>query len=296
MTRFNYIVTCHNPEALIERVLLGVMTCRSRADSLIYCMLDGCTDGTRKKIENYRDKHDLKCLYIFETPDVHELLTINAGLSLARGAGHMEGHGYNIILQDDVVLEEPDLEAIVSEAYAQHPYLGYLSFRLGFNLGPDDPSNPYLIQCDEIESLYGAACAGATLWPYRLAWRAVVIKSPVCLPFFISRDLGYDPALAPYGYDDVDMSLISSSLGYRNAVLSIPFQSDVRWGGTRRKDHPDIQPVVRRNAAYLRKMWDIRAGVGDRGQAMIRPATPKQDAHAAERWAQSQRVLRSLNP
>jgi hypothetical protein len=293
MSHFNYIVTCHNSEALIDRVLVGVQRCINGGavgtGATCVVVLDGCTDRTEELVSAY------PWVQIVETPDVHELLSINAGLR----AAPQDGDGYNIILQDDVILEEPRLEELVEKLYATIPRLGYVSFRLAHNLGPDDPSNPYLILCDEIESLYGAGAAGDTLVPYRFAERACVIKSPVCLPCKLVRELGmFDEALAPYGYDDLDYSIRAHQAGYVQGVFSIPFQSDVRWGGSRRPGHPDIQPTVIRNAAYLRKKHTaiIEQGLAfDCFHAEIADPEPKL-AEARARWEKSKATLKELNP
>lgn len=294
MTHFNYIITCHNSEVLIERVLDGVAACAG-SEAFICCVVDGCTDQTHHLIDKWALTHRTDGRTAV-TDDVHELLSINAGLR----ACNQEGDGYNIILQDDVILEEPRLEELVEKLYATISHLGYVSFRLGINLGPDDPSNPYLIQCDEIESLYGAGCAGDTLSPYRFVERAVPIKSPVCLPCKLVREIGlFDEAMAPYGYDDIDYAIRAHQGGYVQGVFSIPFQSDVRWGGTRRPGHPDIQPTVIRNAAYLRRKYPDLIWQGlPRFPIHERIAEPtlEQVLQAEARWKAAQAALKEMNP
>ncbi len=50
MTRFNYIVTIHNKEDLIEQVVNGILIAAGE-NSHIYLVLDGCTDGTEAVID-----------------------------------------------------------------------------------------------------------------------------------------------------------------------------------------------------------------------------------------------------
>lgn len=298
MSHFNYIITCHNSEALIERVLDGVEESTMSVDSSLYVVLDGCTDRTAHLVDFWAQANATRVIAI-TTPDVHELLSINAGLRYAPQAGD----GYNIILQDDVILEDPDLESKIETLYRTIPRLGYVSLRMGFNLGSAElTSAGYFEQVDEIESAYGAGVCGNVLLPGRFAPRTCPIKSPVVLPCKLVRELGiFNEDLAPYAYDDLEYSVRATMAGYVNGVFSVPFRSDVRWGGSRKPGHPDIQPVARRNAAYihLRYARELRLII-ERGQAVyhhpVLPTDAAQDAEALERWAESQAVLKALNP
>lgn len=308
MSHFNYIVTCHNSEALIERVLAGVELAGRTESSRVVCVLDGCTDNTEKIVdeharwlENGRTTGTFPSVPLLKahTTDVHELLAINAGLR----AAPQGGDGYNIILQDDVILEDPDLERKVEALYDTLDNLGYVSFRLGFNIGsPDLTPHGYFEQVHEIESVYGAAACEEVLRLGAFAWRTVPIKSPVCLPCKLVRELGiFNEDLAPYGYDDLDYAIRATMAGYQNGVLSIPFRSDVRWGGTRRSGHPDVQPVVRRNAAYIAQKYRSELLTITKGEQyprveVIFPSTPEKNAAAVKRWNESRAVLREMNP
>ena len=115
--RFNYIITIHNKENLIEKVLKSVISC-CRENSYIYPVLDGCTDNTESIINSIiADNRQIPIKKIY-TPDVHEILSINAALKVAS----QDEKGCNIILQDDVILEDQELEKKVFTIY---DYLGY---------------------------------------------------------------------------------------------------------------------------------------------------------------------------
>ena len=296
MTRFNWIVTAHNSEALIERVLNGIDKC-AVGDSDIIVVADGCTDRTKELVEQWSRTHGF-VLRIVETPDVHELLSINVGLIHA----DQSGDGYNVILQDDVILQDPDLEQHIEQLYSTIPDLGYVSLRLGFNLGsPHLTAAGYFEQVDEIESAYGAGVCGDYLMPGMFAYRTVPIKSPVVMPCKLVREIRIlDPELAPYGYDDLDYAIRSMQAGYRNGVFSVPFISELEWGGTRKPGHPDVQPVVRRNAKHLAHKWyrELEVMMGerrDRTPVRIFDTTATQDAQAVVQWQRSQRKLAEVN-
>jgi hypothetical protein len=249
--RFNYIITIHNKENLIEKVLTHVLMC-CRENSHIYPVLDGCTDNTETVVDSILKKLSSVPITKVYTHDVHELLSINAGIR----ASDQNGEGFNIILQDDVLLADFSWEKKVKILYDwAGERLGYVSFRLGANFLDDaatsQDSVPYT---NYIENAYGHGIPDALpLLPGHLAYRTVPIKSPVCIPFKLIRDVGlYDERLAPYGHDDLDYAIRVIKAGYKNAVFPLRFYSDIKWGGTRLKQHPDIQATIQRNMDRLR--------------------------------------------
>ncbi len=252
-TRFNYIITIHNKEELIAKVLYCVLMC-ARDNSYIYPVLDGCTDGTEKVIDEIIDNFSGVPITKVFTNDVHELLTINAGLK----ASNQEGNGYNIILQDDVLLADFKLEEKVENLYEYFgEKLGYISFRLGANFQPDTliSNNPVPYQ-DYVENVFGHGLSVAeVIYPGQFAFRTVPIKSPVCVPFKIIREIGmYNEDLAPYGHDDPEFAIRLIKAGYKNAVFPIQFYSDVNWGGTRTSPHTEIDIIVERDMNKIRTL------------------------------------------
>ena len=252
--RFNYIITIHNKEDLIEEVLKCVLMC-CRNNSHVYPVLDGCTDNTEKIVDGIINRFSGVPITKVYTPDVHELLSINAGLK----AAFQEGEGFNIILQDDVLLLDTNLEDKVHRLYQwAGSKLGYVSFRLGANFAKDAANSkdpvPYT---DCVENAYGHGIRRAKMLPLGyLAYRTVPIKSPVCLPFKIVREVGiFNEELAPYGHDDPELAIRIIKAGYRNAVFSVKFGSDVDWGGTRTTPHPELNSIIERNMNYIRKWY-----------------------------------------
>lgn len=249
--RFNYIITIHNKESLIERVLRSVMACAGDK-SLIYCVLDGCTDSTEEIVDRILgESNDNRIVKIIEY-DVHELLSINSGL---KNAAH-EGNGFNIILQDDVILKDQNIEDKVKRLYDDLPELGYLSFRLGANLKDDwflqeSGSVPYH---DRFENCCGHGVDAQMLPLGCFVEKDVPIKSPVCIPFKIIREVGlYDEILAPYGLDDLDYALRVIGAGYTNGVYALEFGSELEWGGTRQIGKHVVDKIITRNMQYLRE-------------------------------------------
>jgi len=83
MKTAHYIVTIHNKEDLINKVLEGIVA--STKDSIyftnIICVLDGCTDNSEQYVLEFAKKLNSNYkLYTIIQNDVHELLSINAAL------------------------------------------------------------------------------------------------------------------------------------------------------------------------------------------------------------------------
>jgi glycosyltransferase involved in cell wall biosynthesis len=250
--RFNYIITIHNKEALIKEVINCLLIC-GRDNSHIYPVLDGCTDQTEAIIDDLIKTFSHVPITKVYTPDVHEILAINAGLRVA----DQTGDGYNIILQDDVLLHDFLLQERILKLYEwAGSDLGFVSFRHGANLTKDaatsDSIQPFT---DYVENAYGHGLPNATgLLPGELAYRTIVIKSPVCIPSKVIRTVGLlEEKLAPYMCDDIEYSIRCAQAGYRNAAFALRFQSDVDWGTTRTNPDSRLSQLEKRNIELIRQ-------------------------------------------
>lgn len=249
--KFNYIITIHNKEKLIKDVLLSVMN-SARAESWIYPVLDGCTDGSEAIIDEIISSYpdvNIKKLY---APDVHELKSINIGL---RGA-NQDGEIYNIILQDDVLLQDTDLEKKCVALYRSINNLGIVSFRHGGNISRGliqktaitDPLSDYIEnECGHNPHAVSVLRNGF------FVFREIAIKSPICIPSKVIREIGIpDENYAPW--DDIAYCYKVSQAGYSNGVFALDFRSDVDWGTTREKIQVvKIDKVQQKNLNLFRR-------------------------------------------
>mgnify|MGYP002403032343 CR=1 FL=1 len=241
---FNYIVTIHNKEGLLPKVLDGIASSATTSSRLI-AVLDGCIDRSAALVEEFGRAASFEVISV-ATADVHEIRSINAGLQNAKD-------GYCVILQDDVILECPDLEAQIIGLAERHPRsLGYVSLRLAADIVPERISRrakhlaslgfgalkPAILDVNHIghpdEELSVKKAAYGVFHP-----RMVGIKSPVVLsPQLRKVAASMDERLAPYCYDDVEASLRGLAAGLENGLFALPFRSPSEWGGTRQdKDY-----------------------------------------------------------
>jgi glycosyltransferase involved in cell wall biosynthesis len=260
--RFNYLITVHNKEQLLPAVLRGVEQCAS-ADARVVVVLDGCTDGSRRVAEEFQASTPLTVVLV-EAPDVHEIRAINVGLVATQP-------GYCVVLQDDVVLQEPRLEQLLLDLCEQHGHrLGFISLRLAANVRPTalldrvklairarKPSC-LLPMADhhELVSSPHEHMDEARAPYHAFVPRMVGIKSPVCLTPEL-RDLAprLDEAFAPYCYDDYDLSLQALRAGLRNGLFPVHFRSDVEWGGTRQDPSFSSSVGARIRLRNRRLLW-----------------------------------------
>ena len=234
MSKFNYIITIHNKENILEKTLLGVDACCSE-NSVIYPVLDGCTDKSEEIVNDFIKKTKRKVIVI-KTPDVHEIKSINAALSQIK-------EGFTICLQDDVILQEPDLEEKIKKIYQEEgPQLGIVSFCRAANLKQtsllkqirQSGFKPLVEECD-LAKVKNDPCYGGQIVEYdKLVYRMVAIKSPVCIPEIVLKRVGIlDENLAPYSFDDHEYCIRVMKVGFRNGLFPLRFTSKLEWGGTR---------------------------------------------------------------
>lgn len=246
--QFNYIITIHNKEDMLSEVLHGVI--KSCSDSsVIYPVLDGCTDNSEKIVDTIADEFPHLTIKKIYAPDVHEIKSLNIALKTIP----QEGRVLNITLQDDVILNDPDLEAKVAKIYDNIGFdkIGTLSFRHGVNLQLDH-KNKMVREMDITESAYGTGMSNIPIPPNFLVERMVSVRSPECISNHIIKNIGIlDEALAPYMWDNHDLSLRCLEAGYRNFVFALPFISDAKWGGMKKSTHPNVTKVDLRNRQYL---------------------------------------------
>jgi glycosyltransferase involved in cell wall biosynthesis len=250
---FNYIITIHNKENLIENVILSVIKCMNK-NSILYAVLDGCSDNSEKIIDGIIFSFpESKIIKVYEN-DVHELKAINAGLR----ASKQEGRGYNIILQDDVVLTDFNIESRIIQLYNIDNNLGVISLRHGsdFSRFLINKKAAIFPVKNYIESVSGHNPSPNAMLPLGyFTYREVAIKSPIVISFDVVRNVGLpDERFAPW--DDIAYCYTVNKSGYNNGVYAVDFKSEVSWGTTRLKTQKvSISAVQKRNITLFKTLY-----------------------------------------
>ena len=74
------------------------------------------------------------------------------------------------------------------------------------------------------------------------SWDLFLIKD------FVVQQYGlFDENLAPFGHDDLDLSIRLNKKGYKNAIFGVKFKSLLDWGGTRTPKDPNKDYCVNYN-------------------------------------------------
>jgi glycosyltransferase involved in cell wall biosynthesis len=263
MPAFNYIIPIFNKEDILPLTLAGIDRCASR-DARIFTVIDGCTDGSERVVDDFAARTGRDVVKI-HTPDVHMLLSVNAALRQVTG-------GYSIVMQDDIILEDPETEQKIVDLYARMgSRLGMISFRMGSNIRRASvlectrmrSRQPMVEVIDGLQSLDDTQ-SYPTLPYNRFVPRMAAVNGPNVMPWTMVQQLGiFDETLAPYGYDDVEYCLRAIRAGFVNGVFPIKYRSDVEWGGTRRskKFLRQVRAIHRRNRAAVWQTYakDLKA-------------------------------------
>lgn len=254
---FNYIVPIFNKEDILPGTLEGIHICASPT-ATIYTVLDGCTDGSEKVVDDFiaRTQRDVRKLYM---NDVHMLRSVNAALREIQG-------GFTIIMQDDIILKDPETEVKLVDLYRKmNGRLGIVSFRFGSNVRlvpwyrrirrlsmvPLIEEVDFLKGPDEVD----AASSDVTQVEYGKFYpRMSAINGPNCIPWeVLSNVKELDEHLAPYGFDDPEICLRAMKAGYINGIFPVAYESEPEWGGTRRSKSflKEVARIHKRNRRYI---------------------------------------------
>lgn len=242
---FAYLVTIHNAAHCLEGTLSNLYANKS-LNSEVIAILDGCTDSSEEIVDTFNSMipdFERQVIKLY-TPDVHEILALNAGFRYIQEHALAE---YAVTVQDDVWLQDPELEDITLKMFSDHPRLGHLVFRMGCNYTPN------MDLLDLVDNHCSDPSIGRTLAHHEWCKRMAGCKSPSCIPMWALNKYGLlDEALAPRGYDDLELSLRLLAQGYETIVCATCWRSDYSWGATRRGKPQPVAEQDNRNKDYVK--------------------------------------------
>lgn len=226
------ILTVHNKEWLIEKVLEGIILNTTEPYELIV-VIDGCTDKSEEIIWNTLSGTHVDRKFIY-SPNVFETTANNLGMKIANG-------DKIIIVQDDMIIKEPnwnvrlekpfkafnDVFAVTSRT-AHNWILNPNSKHLGMKEDLDD------CWCDIVEHV-DHADRKQGLSRDIFAVRNSVNRGPLMIDHEDLKKLNYlDEAFAPQDMDDHDLCYRAyKELGKVVGAYWIDYESEDSWGGTR---------------------------------------------------------------
>jgi GT2 family glycosyltransferase len=255
---FNYIITIHNKQDLLLRVLRGIEASCSR-QSRIIPVLDGCTDRSEALVNEFIASTSLSVEKVI-TPDVYELRAINAGMARVT-------EGFVLTIQDDVILQEPELEQKVTALCANAgPSIGVISPRHGVNIRrmpllrqfKRSGVVPLMDICDRVCRPEEAWAQSERLEYGQLIYRMAAVGSPMIIPEPVWRALGrFDEEMFSLMWFDIEYNLRALRAGFKNAVYPLRFESNDDWGTMRVKatDREWRRMVQKWSLENMRYVW-----------------------------------------
>jgi glycosyltransferase involved in cell wall biosynthesis len=268
-TRFNYIVPIFNKEDILPDTLEGIEKCAS-SESRIVMIVDGCTDRSEAIVDDFmrNSSHQTEKILM---PNVHMLLSVNAGLKTVTD-------GFSVIMQDDIVLQDPETELKIINLYEEmEGKLGVISFRYGADLrasslraslGNAFYSNiQNYLPIKERVSIFGRMIETENIikspddneeYPVgeynKFYQRMCAINGPNVIPWEVFSRVGLlDEKIAPYGYDDPDYSLRGLKEGFINGLFPVKYLSEDGWSGSSRSKEfkKNANRIINRSRVYV---------------------------------------------
>ena len=234
------ILTVHNKEILINRVVSSILANVSELTRELIVIFDGCNDRSieffNEAIVKFEGKIDVNIVTII-TDNIWETKANNIGLKKAIG-------DYSIIIQDDMVINEYFFDKrllrpfqcysdcfAVTGRLAHNDYVkrkGFFKKMLYFGekIGRENPCG---------RDVFGI--------------RDVVNRGPLMLDMNKVRALDYlDEAFAPLDLDDHDLCLRAwAKYKWVCGSYLIDYKSDLEWGTTR--SNPKSREVLKKSHA-----------------------------------------------
>lgn len=255
LTALDIVISIHNQEKLIPRVLAGILNNTTTPFNMIL-VFDGCTDASQRVSEQFLKDNKtplLKNLIITTADNVYELRANNIGFRLAE-------EEYLITLQDDVVIEEKGWERRFTYPLRAFDDIFAVSSRTALNIKQADTKGT------PSYSDY-AAREFLSLPRNTFAIRNMINRGPIAFRTNILKKIGYlDEIFAPGQFDDADVVLRAKALyGMKSGAFWINYRSDSSWGKTRAA--PGIMSasstIQRNSRLFFLRHQDFLTKIGD---------------------------------
>mgnify|MGYP001302213625 CR=1 FL=1 len=207
------ILTVHNKEKTISRILAGLIKNTSEETSKLIIILDGCTDKTEKRIKNFFvNNKTFLTLEIIYTDDIWETKANNIGLKNVQTE-------FATIVQDDMLILQKNWDKKLLNNFYKHKIFA-ISGRAAHNFSlhnnnfqiVDLVGREYPFSCRNIFGKFVGKLM-AILKPYWLykylnlfAIRLAVNRGPLMFEMSKLKQLNFfDEEFAPFELDDIDL-------------------------------------------------------------------------------------------
>jgi glycosyltransferase involved in cell wall biosynthesis len=230
------ILTIHNKEWLIEKVLNGIIDNTVGKYELII-VIDGCTDNTESVVLKTLEDKTIDFKLIF-APDVFETKANNLGLKAAKG-------DKVIIVQDDMVIKEPGWNKRMQKPFDAFDDVFAVTARTAHDW-EFNPNSQHLEMSEDLDNCWCDICIHtnhadrSNISRDVFAVRASVNRGPLMIDHNDLKKMNYlDEIYAPLDMDDHDlMYRMHKELDKVCGCYWIDYESKDEWGGTRISGSP----------------------------------------------------------
>jgi glycosyltransferase involved in cell wall biosynthesis len=252
--RMSVIVPLFNKERTARRLLDLLDRAMSRyPDCELHIILDGCTDATRERVEQFLATPRSYPVRVDETPDIFEIKTNNIGLRAATGR-------YGVIVQDDnFIYDETFLfeAATFLEKDRTAVVLGGLAGVNFYPRGTVGLEGPGQIAMTEDEVYWRQdANTDPELVDHVFEVDACMRGPLILRKSFLERHGYLDEAYAPLYQDDMDLCLRARARGHKVYCMLMDVDNDSGTMGTYDPERWErMVAIMKRNSDLLYSRW-----------------------------------------
>jgi len=222
MKNISCLLTIHNKEFLIERVVSGLLKNLSSCTNQFIVVLDGCTDNSETIVKPMlKDVKNRKIDFVY-TDNVFETKANNAGLKLVE-------NDYIVLIQDDMIVKEYCFDLRMLKPFTKFKDVFSVTSCASHN-------NRYNENTGQIDYIDVANRHNSSRDIFYA--REYGNRGPLMYDYQDVVKLGYlDEYFCPQGYDDMDISMRALELfGKVSGLYYIEYESKPEWGSTRQKN------------------------------------------------------------
>lgn len=237
MIDYSINVTVFNKDFLINQVLSSIKN-NTKGSYEIVVVLDGCTDNSEKNVLNFFKENQNISHKILYANNVFETKANNIAAKNSSGK-------YIIIVQDDMVINEPDWNTRLSKPIKNFNDVYAVTARTAYNYILNSNSSHLKLskeECLSIDNCWSDITTSVDhaqrengLDRNTFAIRNSVNRGPLLIRHDILQSVGYlNENFSPQDQDDADLNYrVFKKFGLLCGCYWIDYTSDLGWGGTR---------------------------------------------------------------
>jgi glycosyltransferase involved in cell wall biosynthesis len=237
MKKISCLLTIHNKDFLIGRVVNSLINNLSENTNQLIVVFDGCTDNSESIVkETLKPLKNKKIDYVY-TDNVFETKANNAGLKLV-------DNDFVVMLQDDMVINEKNFELRMLEPFLKFNDVFAVTSFVAHN-------NIYNETTKEINYIDMAFKKNSNRNIFYA--REYGNRGPLMYDYRDVVKLNFlDEYFSPQNYDDMDISMRAfKELNKISGLYWVDYISDLSWGTSRRNPNPILNNIHIINAAKI---------------------------------------------